>query len=78
MINECTEKRYDFMLGIVPPRLQLGKGFLVGEPVDHRRCKITGNIAPTYVAFFHAFDKFYEGDPMTVEEFEAFKIDDLP
>jgi hypothetical protein len=37
VIKECTEKRYDFMLGIVPPRLSLDKGFLVGEPVDHRK-----------------------------------------
>jgi hypothetical protein len=39
MIKECTE-RYDFMLGVVPPRLWLAKGFVVGEPVDHRKCKI--------------------------------------
>jgi hypothetical protein len=35
-IKECTEKRCDFMLGIVPPHLWIGKGFLVGEPIDLR------------------------------------------
>jgi hypothetical protein len=78
MIKECTEKRYDYMLGIVPPHLWIGKGFLVGEAVDHRKCKITGKISPTYVAFFNAFGKFYESDPMTVKEFEAFNVKDLP
>jgi hypothetical protein len=33
---------------------------------------------PTYSAFFNAFGKFYEGDPMTVAEFRAFKVKDLP
>ena len=33
---------------------------------------------PTYTAFFNAFGKFYEGDPMTVKEFEAFKVENLP
>jgi hypothetical protein len=78
MIKECSEARYDEMLGILPPALRLGKGFLVGEPHDHRRCKITNQVMPTYTAFFNAFGKFYEGDPMTVKEFEAFKVENLP
>jgi len=41
MIKECTEERYNEMLGVLPPALWLAKGFLVGEPHDHRRCKIT-------------------------------------
>jgi hypothetical protein len=44
----------------------------------HRRCKITNQVMPTYSAFFNAFGKFYEGDPMTVAEFRAFKVKDLP
>jgi hypothetical protein len=77
-IKECNEARYDGILGIVPPPLWLGKGFLVGEPHDHRRCKVTLKMMPTYAAFFYAFGKYYEGDPMTMAEFRAFKVEDLP
>jgi hypothetical protein len=78
MIRECTEERYDEMLSILPPTLWLGYGFLVGEPHDHRKCKITRKVLPTYAAFFNGFGKYYEGDPMTVPEFKAFKREDLP
>jgi hypothetical protein len=77
-IKECTEARYDEMLGILPPALWVGKGFLVGEPYDHRKCKITGKVSPTYSAFFHAFGRFFEGDPMTTAEFVNFDVNDLP
>jgi hypothetical protein len=77
-IKECTEERYDEMLGILPPQLWLAKGFLVGEPFDHRRCKIIKKVLPTYTAFFFAFRRFYEGDPMTEPEFHAFNVNDLP
>jgi hypothetical protein len=40
----------------------------MGEPADHRRCKIA-KMFPTY---------YYESDPMTVEEFKTFDIKDLP
>jgi hypothetical protein len=32
-IKECTEKRYDQMLGILPPQLWLAKGFLKTTPL---------------------------------------------
>jgi hypothetical protein len=78
MVKECSSERYFERLYVLPPAVWLGKGFLVGEPHDHRRCKITNQVMPTYAAFFNAFGKFYEGDPMTVKEFEAFKVEDLP
>jgi hypothetical protein len=40
--KEVDEARYDEMLGVLPPALWLAKGFLVGEPYDHRLCTITG------------------------------------
>ena len=49
--KECTEKRFDEMLGILPPALWIGKGFLVGEPMTHRVCKVQGYVCPTYSAF---------------------------
>jgi hypothetical protein len=78
MIKECSAERYDEMLGILPPALWLANRFLVGEPADHRRCKITKKVLPTYSAFFFAYGKYYESDPMTVPEFRAFKVEDLP
>jgi hypothetical protein len=78
MIKECSAERYDEMLGVLPPALWLANRFLVGEPADHRRCKITRKVLPIYSAFFFAYGKFYESDPMTVPEFRAFKVEDLP
>ena len=77
-INECSEDRYDQMLGICPPTLWLEYGFLVGDPHGHRECLVTGQALPTYKSFFYGFGRYYEGDPMTVPEFRAFKRDDLP
>jgi hypothetical protein len=48
MIKECSAERYDEMLGVLPPALWLANRFLVGEPADHRRCKINNKILPTY------------------------------
>ena len=49
MIKECSEERYDELLGVLPPALWLANRFLVGEPYDHRRCKITKQVMPTIV-----------------------------
>jgi hypothetical protein len=78
MIKEITAERYNEALEILPPALWLANRFLMGEPADHRRCTIMKKVLPTYSAFFFAYGKYYEGDPMTVPEFRAFKVDDLP
>jgi hypothetical protein len=77
-IKEIDEKRYDEALQILPPRLWLANRFLMGEAADHRICKVTGKTATTYSAFFAAFGRFYESDPMTEAEFRRFNINDLP
>jgi hypothetical protein len=77
-MQECSEERYDEMLEILPPALMLGKGFLVGEPFDHRICNITKVVRASYGAFFQHKGKFYEGDNMTVPEFKAFDMGSLP
>ncbi len=77
-IKECSAERYDEMLSILPPALWLGNRFLVGEPASHRRCTITKKTVPVYSAFFFAFGKYYESDPMSIAEFRAFKDNDLP
>jgi hypothetical protein len=66
------------MLSILPPALWLANRFLVGEPASHRKCTITKKVMPTYAAFFFAFGRYFECDPMTTAEFRAFKDDDLP
>jgi hypothetical protein len=78
MIKEITAERYNEALEILPPALWLANRFLMGEPADHRRCTITKKVLSTYSAFFFAYGKYYENDPMTVPEFRAFKVEDLP
>ena len=66
MWKEVSEKRYDEALGVLSPTIWLGKGFLMGEPHDHRLCTVTNKIGPTYAAFIQALGRYYEGDPMTI------------
>jgi hypothetical protein len=71
--KEVDERRYDEMLGVLPPALWIDKGFLVGEPFDHRRCKVTGRLAASFTAFIRYRGKYYESEgAMTVGEFRAF------
>jgi hypothetical protein len=77
-MQECTEERFDEMLEILPPALWLAKGFLVGEPFDHRSCSVTNTVRASYAAFFQHKGKFYEGDNMTVPEFKTFDVESLP
>ena len=66
MRKEVSEARYDEALGVLSPAIWLGKGFLMGEPHDHRPCTVTNKIGPTYAAFIQALGRYYEGDPMTI------------
>ncbi len=77
-IVECSAKRYDQMLGMSSPTLWLEYGFLVGVSHGRRKCMVTGRVLSTYAAFFYGFGRYYEGDPMTLPEFRAFRRDDLP
>ena len=71
--KEVDEARYNEMLGVLPPALWLDKGFLVGEPYDHRRCKETGGFAASFAAFIRYRGKYYESEEaMTAAEFRAF------
>ena len=55
-----------------------GNAELVGEPFDHRTCKVTNVVRASYAAFFQKNGKFYEGDNMTMPEFKAFDPSVLP
>lgn len=74
MWKEVDEARYNEMLGMMWPALWLDKGFLVGEPFDHRNCTVIGRTLPTYAAFIHHNEKFFEGPNLTVPEFRAFDV----
>lgn len=78
MIKEITAERYNEALEILPPALWLANRFLIGEPADHRRCTITKKVLPTYSASSLRTASYYESDPMTVPEFRALKVKDLP
>ena len=70
--NETTEDHYDEMLGCVPPVYMSGDGFLVGEAYDHRECRLTRKIAPTFTAFIRDGEEFFKADqPLTIAEFKA-------
>jgi hypothetical protein len=75
--KEVSESRYDEMLGCLPPALWLWYGFLVGEPFDHRRCKITGHVLPSYAAFVKKDDKYYEGPNLTEPEFRGLHLSEV-
>jgi hypothetical protein len=65
--TETTESRFDEMLGVVPPAIMWGNGFLVGEAFDHDRAG-----RPRYAAFIQVRGTFYESaHPMTVADFKA-------
>lgn len=94
MIKEITEERYDKALGDISPSMWMATiisqqksptatqtvfiRFLLGEPRNQRICTVTKKVMPTYSAFFFAFGRFFESDPMTTAEFKAFKDDNLP
>lgn len=72
--KEVSEERFDEMLGILPPALRTGYGFLVGEPYDFRTCGVTGAGAQTFTAFVSSGlpERFFEADqPLTKAEFKA-------
>ena len=78
MWRETSEERYHEMLGCLPPALLLSHGFLVGEPMYHRLCTVTIQMAPAFAAFVYYNAKYYESArPLTTAEFRAFKASDL-
>lgn len=73
--KEVDEARFDEMLGVVPPRVQMFWGFLVGEPVDHD--PETGRAR--YDAFVTVDRRFYGSlSPITVAEFRAVQPATVP
>lgn len=79
--KRTTFERYWQMLEVLPPAVQTGAGFLVGEPWRHDE-----NGRPMFAAFVCFGDHFdrdgqseyFEADgPMTVADFRALKREDV-
>lgn len=68
--KEINAERYDEMLGVLPPEIMTGLGFLVGEPFSHVPCPVTGRIAPNFAAFAQVEGRFFEGPNMTLAQFK--------
>ncbi len=76
--NQVSEDRYDEMLGVLPPAIMTGLGFLVGEPQDHSKCPVTGKFGALFSAFANVDDEFFEAsEPMTVAGFKTLAAKDV-
>jgi hypothetical protein len=65
--KETTEGRYWEMLEVLPPAVQTGAGFLVGEPWTH-----DAQDRPMFQAHVQIGERYFEClEPMTVAEFRA-------
>jgi hypothetical protein len=60
-------------LDVLPPACRSGRGFLVGEPVDLRKCEVDGVLANTYYAYFGTGNEgerdWKAARPLTIAEF---------
>lgn len=75
--KKVTSARYDEMLGMLPPAVMTGEGFMVGECWTHARCSISGRIEPMFQAFVEKGEAYYEAtQPMSIAEFRARKFED--
>ena len=71
--TKTTEEKYWEMLGVLPPAIMTGYGFLVGEPMDHN-----AQGRPRFSCFMEYRGEFFESvAPMTIAEFKAIKSEDL-
>lgn len=76
---ETTEEHYWEMLECLPPEIMVKSGFLVGEPANHRTCKLNGCIKPVFDGFkkignglrgeIETF--FATSEPVSIPEFKA-------
>lgn len=76
--EEVSEERYDEMLGVLPPAIMTGFGFLVGEPSTHRTCDVTGDVRAAWQPFARVGSKYYGATQcMTIPEFKQLKMSDI-
>ncbi len=72
---ETTEEKYNYALGVLPPKMFDGSDFLVGEVVTHSTCSVTGRYGqPFFAAYIHRHPLWLVSDKaLTREEFEKLK-----
>jgi hypothetical protein len=76
--KETDEKTYWYMLEVLPPAVMTRLGFLVGEPLDHATCPVTGKFGPRFEAYAKVGGKFFVGSlPMSVGGFKTVTAKDL-
>jgi hypothetical protein len=69
-----SERHFFEMLGVVPPALLEGADFLVGEPLKHRTCRVTGQEAAVYAGFTEVNGKYFTtSEGVSRAEFEALR-----
>lgn len=73
--KEVTEERYDDMLEALPPAVFKPHGFLVGEPMTHRACRVSGTVRAAYTSFVQRAGRFYEcTEALTAPEFDSIDL----
>ena len=69
-----TKEKYEEMLEILPPIDFNGESFLVGEPVTHRNCAISGYPESTYDGYVFRDKQYWVTDTdVTRREFSLLK-----
>lgn len=76
--KEITEAKYWEMLEVLPPAVMTHLGFLVGEPLDHGFCPVTGLFGARFEAFAEVRGKYFVADkPMSVSGFQSLSLRDI-
>ena len=76
--NKTTQEKYWEMLEVLPPAVMTGLGFLVGEPLTHGTCPVTGKFGALYEAFAQVGKEFFvANEAMTVAGFKSITAKDV-
>jgi len=79
MFRRTSKERYYEALECLPPAHWDSNGFMVGEPTDHRECRITHVTRPTFAAFLKFDENYFESEEsITYPEFKSYVANRLP
>jgi hypothetical protein len=73
-----TEAEYFDALEVLPPAYHDHRGFLIGEPHDHRTCTVKGTLCAEYAAYVRIGDVCYGGRNLTVYEYRQLDLATVP
>jgi len=71
--QEVEVKKYDYMLGVLPPIRMVHNGFLVGEPVRHGE-DTAGRFRALYDLYFSHDGKYYAGGLASTKDFDTWIV----